>query len=255
MSDKTKEIKSLNKDIDKEFSDDLFDNDINNYDDDNFTQDDNDIIDIDEEDFDMSDIEDLGDQDLEEDKITSSINFDYSESDLDVYFKFGTNNHKLDGKHSLKRDTILHGKLNERIESENSYYSDMSISLNIDYENADLSIEKGSVFYEESRSANDLQNRKKLSEDVYNLLRNNTELDFKASRRKPNKATFNNYYKMLLSNIDKQYTQSEIFVELSYYFTDNIFNMYKLLDKKYATSIIKELRDKGFLNNLDINFY
>ena len=60
---------------------------------------------------------------------------------------------------------------------------------------------------------------------------------------------------MLLYNIDKQYTQSEIFVELSYYFTDNIFNMYKLLDKKYATSIIKELREKGFLNNLDINFY
>ena len=60
---------------------------------------------------------------------------------------------------------------------------------------------------------------------------------------------------MLLTNIDKQYTQSEIFVELSYYFTDNIFNMYKLLDKKYATSIIKELREKGFLNNLDINFY
>ena len=60
---------------------------------------------------------------------------------------------------------------------------------------------------------------------------------------------------MLLVNIDKQYTKSEIFVELAYYFTDNIFNMYKLLDKKYATAIIKELREKGFLTNLiDFDF-
>ena len=55
---------------------------------------------------------------------------------------------------------------------------------------------------------------------------------------------------MLLSEIGKTYTKSEIFVELAYYFTDNIFNMYKLLDKKYAIGIIEELKDKGYLSDL-----
>lgn len=190
--------------------------------------------------------------DNDEDIVDNSINFDDdAESDLDVYFKYGTNNHKLDGKHSLKRDTILNGKLNENNEIESQ-----AKSHGIDYYTHDnnpifdiTSIEKDNKYNDDSIS------KKKLSEDVYNLLKKNTDLDFSLNRRKPNKATFNNYYKMLLNNIDAQYSKSEIFVELSYYFTDNIFNMYKLLDKKYATIIIMELRDKGFLSNLNsINF-
>jgi hypothetical protein len=188
--------------------------------------------------------------------INNSISFDEdAESELDVYFKYGTNNHKLDGKHSLKRDTILNGKINESTEIEQENYSHGVAEFEM-YDNAgDIPLEKGSLFEEESKHAEDLQSRRKLAEDVYHLLKSNTDLDFRSNRRKPNKATFNNYYKMLLTNIDSQYTKSEIFVELAYYFTDNIFNMYKLLDKKYATTIIMELREKGFLNNLNsINF-
>jgi hypothetical protein len=59
---------------------------------------------------------------------------------------------------------------------------------------------------------------------------------------------------MLLDNIGKEYTKSEIFVELAYYFTDNMFNMFKLLDKEYATQIIIELKESGYLHNLNINF-
>lgn len=201
--------------------------------------------------------EKIDDIDIDDDKecINNSINYEgnETESELDVYFKYGTNNHKLDGKHSLKRDTILNGKLTE---TSGDIEDDIQMPMDFDvYDTGIIPIERGSMFDEESRNSEDSQSKRKLAEDVYRLLSNNTDLDFTSNRRKPNKATFNNYYKMLLINIDHQYTKSEIFVELAYYFTDNIFNMYKLLDKKYATIIIMELRDKGFLNNLDnINF-
>jgi hypothetical protein len=205
-------------------------------------------IDIEDIDVDDADFEDR------EENVISSISHDESESELDIYFKYGTNNHKLDGKHSLKRDTILNGKLVEPTEAENEMLSYGITDFEI-YDTRDIPIEKGSIFEEESRHADELQNKRQLAEDVYYLLKNNTDLDFRSNRRKPNKATFNNYYKMLLINIDSQYTKNEIFVELAYYFTDNIFNMYKLLDKKYAIMIIKELKEKGHLKNLDdLNF-
>jgi len=206
-----------------------------------------------QEELDSDFIEDVvDDNDL---SIDNTVNNDESESDLDVYFKYGTNNHKLEGKHSLKRDTIFNGKLNESDLEDASYYMEIGIGDLDIYESGDIPIERGSIFEDESKKNDEMSSRRKLSEDVYNLLKTNTELDFSANRRKPNKAIFNNYYKMLLLNIDKQYSRSEIFVELSYYFTDNIFNMYKLLDKKYATTIIMELKEKGHLNNLDnINF-
>jgi hypothetical protein len=202
----------------------------------------------DEEDFTI----DTENDDVEDEGIDNSINFDESESDLDVYFKYSTNNHKLDGKHSLKRDTIFNGKLNEPSIENFSYFVDFNVSEFNIKETGDIPmIERGSIFEDESRKGDELLNKKKLSEDVYHLLKTNTELDFNSPRRKPNKIIFNNYYKMLLLNIDKQYSKSEIFVELAYYFTDNIFNAYKLLDKKYAMSIIMELKEKGHLENLN----
>ena len=191
----------------------------------------------------------VDDDDEDKESVDNSINFDESESELDVYFKYGTNNHKLDGKHSLKRDTILNGKI---VDNSNDIEDDLHYHLNeFDlYETGDIPIEKGSIFEDESKHASDILNKRKLAEDVYHLLKNNTELDFRSNRRKPNKTSFNNYYKMLLVNIDKQYTKIDIFVELAYYFTDNIFNMYKLLDKKYAITIIVELCEKGHLKEL-----
>jgi len=223
--------------IDDNFDEDKFD--------DNF---DEDKLDIDD-DIDTDD--DIDDKDI----VINTINHDESESELDIYFKYGTNNHKLDGKHRLKRDTILNGKLvdnNLNIENGASFYEPMDFDF---YSSSNIPLERGSIFEEESKNSDDILNKRKLSKDVYSLLKNNTDLDFSSNRRKPNKTAFNNYYKMLLLNIDSHYTKSEIFVELAYYFTDNIFNMYKLLDKKHATAIIIELRDKGFLNKLNhINF-
>lgn len=175
------------------------------------------------------------------------------EMDFDILFKNSANKHKLDGKHSLKRDTIFKGKLDdsEQVSAEEniSYYTDTVENI------SSYQIQVGSIFEQESRYQQDYLNQKKLSQDVFELLQDKTEIDFTSNRRKPNRTTFNGYYKMLLTELDTKYSQSEIFVELSYYFTDNIFNMFKLLEKKYATNIIKELNQKGYLQDIgNINF-
>lgn len=172
------------------------------------------------------------------------------EDDVDIMFKFNINNHKLEGKHSLARDTIFKGKV-EDINEETEHLSGQD-----DFNMSDgLPIEVGTSYEFESKYHEEYIGRLNLQRDVYDLLNEKTQLDFSSNRRKPNRQAFNDYYKMLLNNIGKEYTKSEIFVELSYYFTDNIFNMFKLLDKEYATQIIIELKQSGYLSNLkNINF-
>lgn len=175
------------------------------------------------------------------------------ETDFDIIFKSSSNKHKLDGKHALKRDTIFKGKLESEVDEDgNEEHLTCFIETS---ENSHYQIQAGSLCEQESRYQQDYLNQKNLAKDVFDLLTENTELDFRSNRRKPNRQTFNAYYKMLLDAMETKYTQSEIFVELSYYFTDNIFNMFKLLDKKYATSIIVELKHKGYLQDIgNINF-
>ncbi len=163
--------------------------------------------------------------------------------DFDLIYRLNTNKHRQEGKHTLQRDTIFKGKLEEKNEVINDGYvvntdtihNDTFKIMDIDFDN-----------YTE-----DYLNQNNLTKDVFNILETKTDLDFKQNRRKPNKETFNNYYNLLLKELGFRYTKSEIFVELSYYFTDNIFNMFKLLDKRPATIIIKELMQKGYLKNIN----
>jgi len=202
---------------------------------------------------------DIADDDnLEE---SDSIDINFNEEDIDetderitdrsddfeVLFKSRANKHKLDGKHTLKRDTIFNGKLDDEMDDELS----------------DFDVEESTSNFEESRNIMNFDldsddsgvHDKELSEDVNDILATHTSLDFTQNRRKPNRNTFNEYYELCYDNLKTKYSRSEIFVELSYYFTDNTFNMFKLLNKKNATSIIKELKDKGFLSNIsNINF-
>ena len=186
--------------------------------------------------------EEFGDGDIvESDDSVEEEDF----SDEDIMVKFNTNNHKLEGKHSLKRDTIFNGKIVEN--TEESDYGQMGES---EYSFSDSPLEKGTLFEEESRNSDYFINNRNLEIDVFTLLDQKTEIDFKSNRRKPNKIVFNSYYEMLLEEVGKKYTKSEIFVSLSYYFTDNIFNMYKLLEKNYAMGIIRELKEKGHLKGI-----
>lgn len=190
--------------------------------------------------------------DPDEDDKSAESDLDSSDDDMDIMFKFQTNNHQIEGKHALKRDTIFKGKLDEGEDLEFTYYSAPSD----DYAPTDgFVLESGSLYEFETKQNDEYINNLELSKDVYNLLTEKTDLDFTSNRRKPNRQAFNDYYKLLLNELGRKYSKSEIFVELSYYFTDNIFNMFKLLDKEYATIIIIELKQSGYLDNLNnINF-
>lgn len=175
------------------------------------------------------------------------------DTDFDILFKSSINKHKIDGKHALIRDTILKGKENE-VEEE-GMEENLSNYIETGENTSHYQLQSGSLFELETHHNQEYLTQKNLSQDVFRIMSENTTLDFRMNRRKPNRSTFNSYYKMLLDHLEKKYSQSEIFVELSYYFTDNIFNMFKLLDKRYATSIILELKNKGYLKDIsDINF-
>jgi len=209
-----------------------------------------------EEDLNLLD-ENLDDS-SEEDALVSDESIDEDDEDdedneIDIMVKFNTNNHKIEGKHALSRDTIFKGKVEDNVDQQEYDYN---INQQEDFNlNDGLPIEAGSSYEFESKHYEDYVDRLNLQRDIYDLLSEKTDLDFSSNRRKPNKQAFNDYYRMLLNNIGKEYSKSEIFVELSYYFTDNIFNMFKLLDKEYATRIIVELKQRGHLTNLNnINF-
>ena len=206
-------------------------------------------MEIDEETIDEMIIDeiDIDEIDINESDVKEEI---VEDSEFDIMFKVTANKHKLEGTHSLKRDTIFMGKLDEEVEEgmEDS-------TMFPDYDTDNYQIEKGSAYEVETRHYEDYYYQQCLTQDIYRILGEKTEIDFVENRRKPNKLTFNNYYLMCNSELGHKYTKSEIFVELSYYFTDNIFNMFKLLNKKNATGIILELKDKGYLTDIgNINF-
>lgn len=200
----------------------------------------NDNIEIESCDDNITDINQ--DNNIDDDFIDfDDVNDIEENNNFDILHRFNTNKHKQEGKHSLKRDTIFKGKKDDKNDesthNDDSYYDNVNI-FEIQYNEND-----------------DIISSTDLTKDIYDILDKETDIDFKQNRRKPNKDSFNNYYNLLVKELGYRYTRSEIFVELSYYFTDNIFNMFKLLDKKPAMNIIKELTQKGFLKNLDgINF-
>lgn len=173
------------------------------------------------------------------------------DNNFDIMFKSSANKHKMEGTHSLKRDTIFKGKI---VEDELSEY-DLYSTTNQDYDIDNYNLERGSSYESETRNYEEYNYKKNLTIDIYTILEKKTDINFRDNRRKPKKEVFNVYFCMCVDELNTKYTKSEIFVELAYYFTDHIFNMFKLLDKKNATSIILELKNKGFLTDIgNINF-
>jgi hypothetical protein len=216
------------------FNDDESDIDLN--DDDKYSN--NIVLDGDDIEIVSDDIE--IDEGMEDYISEDSVSEMEGNTDFDLIYRLNTNKHRQEGKHRLKRDTIFKGKIDEKNDEDNQSH------INSDCYNDSLKID-----IEYDGYTNDYLNQNNLTKDVYDILDNKTNLDFNQNRRKPNRETFNNYYNLLLKDLGFRYTKSEIFVELSYYFTDNIFNMFKLLDKRPATIIIKELIQKGYLKNIN----
>jgi len=157
---------------------------------------------------------------------------DESETDEIVLSK-----HKIEGKHSLKYDSIFKGKKEEPLDEDEmdgfSFYHKDSIE-----------VDKSSNYYFESIDNENYIRTKLVKERVYAVLTENTSLNFMNNRRKPSRNDFNQYYCLLKQNLEKEsFTNVELFNELAVYFSDNLFNMFKLLDNKWRNLIIKELQE------------
>jgi hypothetical protein len=155
---------------------------------------------------------------------------------------------KLIGKHSLSYDTIFKGKQNAAPTEEAEYFPEHIIKNG----GGSLDINDGDLESEESRNSIDSFRDLRLKDEVHKLLKIHTDINFVANRRKPAKTDFNAYFGLLLKELVQYgYTRTEIFIELSGYFSDNTWNMFLLLDKQYSNIIIRELKDKYGLSDMD----
>lgn len=179
------------------------------------------VIEIDEDELDLT----KEDEEVTEGKSTS-------EDDSIVLSK-----HKIEGKHSLKYDSIFKGKKEENTEEE-------TFDGYVNYRKDTIEVDKSSAYHTESIDNEAYVRAKLVKERVYDVLKDNTTINFLNNRRKPSRSDFNNYYSLLKANLkDESFTNIELFNELAIYFSDNLFNMFKLLDNKWRNLIISELQD------------
>lgn len=177
------------------------------------------VIEIDEDDLDIT----------EDEKITDLV----ESEDPDIVLS----KHKLEGKHSLKYDSIFKGK------KEDPLSEDDLDGYGLYYKES-IEVDKSSNYYFESIDNERYIRSKLVKERVYSVLTTNTTINFLNNRRKPSRSDFNHYYMLLRNNLkDESFTNVELFNELAVYFSDNLFNMFKLLDKKWRNLIISELQD------------
>lgn len=154
--------------------------------------------------------------------------------------------HKIKGKHKLPYDSIFKGKKSEVDENE----SDPGIPKQ---ENFDFDV--SSPYHDENKDPDEYIRIKELRKAIYDIVVDKLKLNIKASRRKPGRVDFNNYMDVLIKNLDmKKFSHAEVFMEFAYYFSDNIVNMFKLLEKKWGGKIAKELADRGKIKFDDIDF-
>lgn len=193
-----------------------------------------------DEDMDFNDSDEVGDTVLEIDE--EDLDFSIEETDETPKPKEGEEDivlskHTLEGKHSLKYDSIFKGKKEEPLVEGENEGSSM-------YFNETFEVDKASGYWFESMDNENYIKEKRVKEKVYEVLTNHTELNFTNNRRKPSKTDFNNYYFLLKTELKgESFTNIELFNELAVYFSDNLFNMFKLLDNKWRIMIITELQD------------
>lgn len=144
--------------------------------------------------------------------------------------------HTLHKKHSLNYDSIFKGRKEAPL-TEDDF--DSTSSFNETFE-----VDKSSIYWFESVDNENYVKEKRIKEKVYEVLANHTDLNFLNNRRKPSKSDFNHFYYLLKTNLQNEnFTNVEIFNELAVYFSDNLFNMFKLLDNKWRNLIISELQE------------
>lgn len=185
----------------------------------------------------------------EDNNFNEELNYDDNDDDIKSENKstvIKKNKSKLIGKHSLTYDSIFKGERTQNISEDSEYIIECAIN-NFDVNDIDL---------EENRNNIDNYRETRLKEQIFDILKINTDINFNAPRRKPARTDFNAYFNMLIKQLNQYgYTKTEIFVELSGYFSDNIWLMFQLLEKKFSNIIITELKDKYGLQDINkINF-
>ena len=193
--------------------------------------DDDDDVDIEIEIDDYDDVDIIIEIDDDDDIIDTKI------IDNDIENSAVLSKHKIEGKHSLKHDSIFKGKkedpmLDEDPDNISNYFGNA------------IEVDKGSIYHHESMDNESYVRSKLVKEKVYEVLKEHTSLNFLNNRRKPSRVDFNNYYNLLIEKLKQDsFTNVELFNELAVYFSDNLFNMFKLLDNKWRNVIIGELQD------------
>ena len=184
-----------------------------------------------EETIEISDDEEIGDIIIEIDEEDLKFDLKEEESEDVVLSK-----HTIQGKHSLKYDSSFKGRKETPLTED-----DIEISSNF---NDNFEVDKSSMYWHESIDNENYIKEKRLKEKVYEVLLEHTDINFLNNRRKPSRVDFNNYYFLLKTNLQgESFTNVELFNELAVYFSDNLFNMFKLLDNKWRNLIINELQE------------
>ena len=205
-------------------------------------------------------VEDQNESDNDDDDSEGGLGLDDDDDDIDIVIEIDEDDldiiepqsevkseeetgvvlskHKLEGKHSLKYDSIFKGKKEDPLDEEDGTGSfDM-------YHKDTIEVDRSSNYYFESIDNEKYIRAKLVKERVYEVLEANTSINFLNNRRKPSRTDFNQYYNILKNSLqDESFTNVELFNELAVYFSDNLFNMFKLLDKKWRNLIIFELQD------------
>lgn len=146
---------------------------------------------------------------------------------------------KLVGKHSLGYDSIFKGKKTASEEDESTY-------------NEGFKFDPSTIYYQESVESLENYRMMDLKTKVHSIILIYTDINLDNNRRKPSRADFNRYFKTIIEKLNGDgFSMSEMFVTLAYYFSENLFNMFKLLDKKYGEMIITELKNYKNLDFLD----
>lgn len=220
--------------------DDDFENEIENDDDtDSFQEeveetedeDSDSELSLDEDDSDLDIIIEIDEDDLKLDEPESTTEAESSEDEIIL------SKHKIEGKHSLKYDSIFKGKKEDPVDED-------SLDGFSHYFKETIEVDKSSAYHTESMDNESYIRAKLVKERVYDVLKENTTINFLNNRRKPSRNDFNQYYSLLRMNLkDESFTNVELFNELAVYFSDNLFNMFKLLDNSWRNLIINELQD------------
>ena len=223
-------------DEDEDFENDLEnDNDLPDYqedDSDDDISDDNEILEIDD-DGEIDIIIEIDEDDLDLTDENEKVEDEVTESTEEIVLS----KHKIEGKHSLKYDSIFKGKKEDPVSEDDmdgfsAYYKET------------IEVDKSSIYHHESIDNETYVRGKLVKEKVYEVLTKNTSINFLNNRRKPSRVDFNFYYSLLKENLkDESFTNIELFNELAVYFSDNLFNMFKLLDNNWRNLIISELQE------------